>query len=557
MVDAPKLGLIGQLSRLWATVRPLRRSQITNRIARRFLRPKQHRSIALQWRAPEPTLSGFPLLLEPSLLGAATFRFLGADHTLPAQGGWTDPALSKLWRYNLHYFDDLNAQDADRRETWHRDLIARWIAENPAGTGDGWEPYPLSLRIVNWLKWLWRGHSPVDGMIESLAAQADWLAQSIEWHLLGNHLFANAKAMAFAGAAFTGHDAERWSALGQQICRTELTEQVLADGAHFERSPMYQAILLADVLDLVVLFDAKGPADLAKVARDAGARMLGWLEAMTHPDGEIAFFNDAAPGIAPRTAQLADLAARLGIGSPYLPRSATLLTPSGYVRLESGTATVLADCAEIGPSYLPGHAHADTLSFELSLFGQRVIVNGGTSTYAPGAERLAERATASHSTVELAGHNSSDVWGSFRVGRRAHPGPVSLQDNPTDLVLSCSHDGYGWLPGHPVHHRSWMLGKGQMAVDDRLAMRGSHASPNGLARFKLHPRVHPTLLASDRVQLDLADGQSVMFHASCGKITFEEGIYAPAFGMRVPTIILAVALDRGQSRVEIEWPEPR
>ncbi|MFB1490650.1 MULTISPECIES: heparinase II/III family protein [unclassified Thiocapsa] len=51
------------------------------------------------------------------------------------------------------------------------------------------------------------------------------------------------------------------------------------------------------------------------------------------------------------------------------------------MHLEAGSAVALLDVAPIGPDYLPGHAHADTLSFELSLFGQRVIVNGGTSRY--------------------------------------------------------------------------------------------------------------------------------------------------------------------------------
>ncbi len=56
--------------------------------------------------------------------------------------------------YNLHYFDWINARDSsdDIAARW----IMRWIAENPAPGGNGWEPYPLSLRIVNWIKWLVR-----------------------------------------------------------------------------------------------------------------------------------------------------------------------------------------------------------------------------------------------------------------------------------------------------------------------------------------------------------------------------------------------------------------
>ena len=44
----------------------------------------------------------------------------------------------------------------------------------------------------------------------------------------------------------------------------------------------------------------------------------------------------------------------------------------------------LLDVARVGPDYLPGHAHADTLSFELSLYDRRTIVNCGISQYANG-----------------------------------------------------------------------------------------------------------------------------------------------------------------------------
>jgi hypothetical protein len=47
----------------------------------------------------------------------------------------------------------LNAADAGKRNIWHRGLINRWIEETPVGKGNGWEPYPSSLRIVNRAKW--------------------------------------------------------------------------------------------------------------------------------------------------------------------------------------------------------------------------------------------------------------------------------------------------------------------------------------------------------------------------------------------------------------------
>jgi hypothetical protein len=72
------------------------------------------------------------------------FRFLSQTHDAIGPEAWNDAERDKLWLYNLHYFDDLNATDAPARADWHRALVQRWISENPPGQGNGWEPYPTS-----------------------------------------------------------------------------------------------------------------------------------------------------------------------------------------------------------------------------------------------------------------------------------------------------------------------------------------------------------------------------------------------------------------------------
>src|SRR5262249_13815017 len=145
----------------------------------------------------------------------------------------------KLWRYNLHYFDDLNAYDAAQRQEWHCSLLSQWVCENTPGFGTGWEPYPTSLRMVNWIKWVLTGNRLPAECIQSLAVQARWLSQRLEIHLLGNHLLANAKALLFAGIFFDGAEADEWLVRGLRILEREVAEQVLPDGGHIERSPMY------------------------------------------------------------------------------------------------------------------------------------------------------------------------------------------------------------------------------------------------------------------------------------------------------------------------------
>jgi len=148
---------------------------------------------------------------KPNLLGCDDFIFFGQSGALK-DIGWDGSCREKLWRYNQHYFDDLNAFGSKLRITWHRCLIEDWILKNPGSSGTGWEPYPTSLRIVNWIKWAFSGNSldnleSTSSFNKSLITQASWLSRRLEFHILGNHLFANAKALVFAGLYFRGAEA--------------------------------------------------------------------------------------------------------------------------------------------------------------------------------------------------------------------------------------------------------------------------------------------------------------------------------------------------------------
>ena len=161
---------------------------------------------------------------------------------------------------------------------------------------------------------------------------------------------------------------------------------------------MYHAIILEDFLDLINLFGAYDVVSqniAPNVSRTLRANiqvMLAWMQTMLHPDGQLSFFNDAAFGIAPLYSELEAYALRLEceLIKP-LKNEITFLKNSGYVRAQNKEAVLLLDVGKIGCDYLPGHAHADTMSCELSIAGQRVLVNSGTSTYDPGLERDFQR----------------------------------------------------------------------------------------------------------------------------------------------------------------------
>jgi uncharacterized heparinase superfamily protein len=495
-----------------------------------------------------------PARRSQSLVAPGEFRFLNIDGKLD-ELGWDDPNTDKLWRYNQHYFDDLNAFDAHKRREWHQTLIENWIAQNPPAKGSGWEPYPISLRIVNWVKWALAGNKLPQEARHSLAIQARWLTRRLERHLLGNHLFANAKALIFAGLWFDGEEAQKWLAIGFRILAREVPEQILPDGGQFELSPMYHALALEDMLDLINIthnYSAALDANQQKQQADWEARlpaMQHWLHTLCHPDGKIAFFNDTAFGIAPDVGELDAYAARLGFPAPTVDAPLTWLADSGYGRLSHDDAILLVDMARIGPDYLPGHAHADTLSFEFSLHGQRLIVNSGTSVYGTGVERLRQRGTAAHSTVTVAGRDSSEVWSGFRVARRAGILSARMYQEGKKLVAEGSHDGYRRLSGRPVHHRRWQLSLGSLIIEDRLPDDRHQAE----ARFHFHPDVRVTQIAPDRGRCRLPNGQELTWKVKAGEARLEPSTWHPEFGLSLSGICIVGPLQDGCASFELNW----
>lgn len=403
------------------------------------------------------------------------------------------------------------------------------------------------------MKWALAGNELNQEQLKSLATQTRWLMRRIEWHLLGNHLLANAKALVLAGLFFRSAEAERWLARGLAIYARQLPEQILADGGHFELSPMYHAIILEDLLDLINAARTYGHAEnpVFRNLPEITTRMREWLAAMTHPDGGTSFFNDAAFGIAASRADLEAYAARLNLPSVDEPSEGVHhLAASGYVRVNRGDMAAILDLAAVGPDYIPGHAHADTLSFELSLGMERIIVNGGTSSYAPGPLREAQRATRAHSSVEIAGESSSEVWANFRVARRARVQDVNVYEQGAVIVVSGAHNGYHRLDGRPLHRRTWTFDVGSLSLHDEI--EGKRSLP-AVARLFLGPDVlKATSVSATRLRLATATGRAITVEAT-SHAHAEAASWYPEFGRSVPISVIATPFDSGSLTTGLCW----
>ena len=194
--------------------------------------------------------------------------------------------------------------------------------------------------------------------------------------------------------------------------------------------------------------------------------------------------------------------------------------------------SLIADLAQVGPSYQPGHAHADTLSYEFSLGNQRVFVNSGISEYGLSEERLRQRKTAAHNTVVVNNLDSSQVWSGFRVAKRA-----SILNRIVNRVIdnsvrfSAAHNGFKKQGVDCIHQRDWFAENDSVTVTDRLI--GNYK--NAVGYLHLHPDIKIVDVADEQVLLALND-YDILIKVSSAKVSIEDTTWHPEFGVSINTV---------------------
>lgn len=532
------------------TVKNLKWRQIFFRFIRLYIRPR----ITDQYCDETPRKSECWIhfvLHDEKIDKHLNANFLNHPKKLNLPYDWNNKNLSKLWTYNLHYFEDLIANNAEEKRNLHVQLLARWVNDNPVGCDVGWDPYPTSLRIVNVLKAWLGGLQLNEELFKSVYLQASYLSNNLEKHLLGNHYFVNLKALLFAGIIYQN---KRWLSIAEKGLLSEIPEQILSDGANFELSPMYHSLILVDMLDMVNIgkaYPTEVSDELMSLIKRNIPRMLKFMDSMAHPDKGVSFFNDSVNGIAPPKDSIEGYAAKLGFAIIAHDNEKPQVVDniySGYFCSVVGGSKLIFDASAIGPDYIPGHAHADTLSFELSIGAKRVFVNSGISQYALDEKRIKQRKTASHNTVEVDGKDSSKVWSSFRVAGRAkivsrHIDLISDQG----ILLEASHNGYKSFYGGCIHTRKLTFNKNRLVVSD--ALHGTFRSAK--SRFY----IHPDLTISLEDNLLRIEGETFILRSNLKgkKVSLVDSFWYPEFGVEVPNKMLEIYFDKDLLNIEFVW----
>jgi uncharacterized heparinase superfamily protein len=553
-----------ELMRLARTVARLRPAQVGQRLRLRTQRLALDHSVPLARRwllsGPDPDSAvGWPAEFAPldALVGAARtgrpalrageVTLLGATRVLAPQAAsgevnwpaadWAMASAPLLWRYHLYYWDwawEL-ADGEQPAAALFAALWRSWSAAVAPGYGPAWHPYPVALRAWS-LCGLYRavadGGAAAASVRAELAGCLGFLRRNLETDVGGNHLVKNLKALAGLAVFFADGALLR---VAMRRLRRQLVIQVLPDGGHYERAPAYHCQVLGDLLDIAGLLHAVRLGEFPEL-RDAIAAMRAWLGAVLTPDGRVPLLNDGFPV---NDALLAALAPTRPAVGPL-----RVLPDTGLGLATAGDWFLLADIGAPCPANLPAHAHADTLGCLAYLRAEPLLIDTGTSTYAAGPVRDRERSTAAHNTVQLGRHDSTEVWGAFRAGRRAAVHGVRASVGDGGVTLAAAHDGYRHLAGRPLHHRRWSLRDSELRIDDMVSGQGSHQVT---ARWHFAP--------GSRVRL--VPGGAVVTPAS-GAFTVQVNVSAPAgltltiavaevsagFGRTVPVPVLACTVHR-------------
>ena len=433
------------------------------------------------------------------------------------------PRLDAL--HGFAWLRDLKALGSDNACLRARTLIESWI-EVAKHTPRIWQPEVLGARVAAWLGNIaWLAPSSEDSlrrkMLDSLALQARHLLRVAPLAAEGAPRLTALKGMLHALAALPqGKAGERRRARARALLLATLKEQVLADGGHFERSPAVQLAVLADLVEIRAVF-AAARSEMPEFLLNAIDRMAPIVRFFRHGDGGFALFNDSNEGEPAAIDHV--LAASDAKGKP--PNAAPHV---GFHRLTAGRTLVLVDAG--APAAIDRHAHAGTLSFEMSVGKERLVVNCGAALADPSEWRRVQRATAAHSTLSLADTNSSEILDGAAgrwLGRRPRLVETQRDEDNGAVWLTMSHDGYVPLFGLTHQRRLFLDSEGEdLRGEDRLLAKSLRDQlPRFAIRFHLHPRVQVALNQQAGALLRLPSGQGWRFRSAGGALELADSIY--------------------------------
>jgi len=442
---------------------------------------------------------------------------------------WRQPEAPSEWLAELHGFcwlRDVREVGGEEPARFAAAMVDGWIAKHQRWSALPWRPDILADRLINWIAnsaMIFRGadRSFIDRFFRSLAMQRRHLMRLVPGELSGSALLHTIKGLIYAHLALAEREAPLASTLA--LLTRELEKQVLPDGGHCERSPAMHINVLRDLIDIRGALLA-AHKEVPGAVQSAIDRMAPTLRFFRHGDGGLALFNDTDEGD-PGAIDLL-LARSAAHGKPL-----THALHSGFQRIAAGGTLILYDCGTPPAKPCDSHAHAGTLSFELSVGKERMVVNCGAIVGADPSWRRAQRSTAAHSTAVLDDTNSSELKPDGSMGWRTENVTATRNDAEGSVWAEAQHDGYVRHFGVIHRRRIYLSGAGNdVRGEDSLAAEGGKRIKGSgkpfAIRFHLHPDVKISLAQNGASALiQLGNGQGWRFRCSGAALSLGESVY--------------------------------
>ncbi len=433
-------------------------------------------------------------------------------------GAWSEPAGGAALRAHAHGFTwlrDLRVIGTDAARMRARALVADWIETSREDIAE--RPEVAGARVAAWLSHFdFFAASADDDFRHALMGRLIWDARQLSAAMPVEEMDGRAltalKGLIAAAVAVPEH--APYLARALKFLPAEIARQVREDGGHVERSPAAQLRALKDLLEIRFMLVAAGVPSVPPLA-SAIDRMAGALRLMRHGDGGLALFN----GTRDEPATLIDLvlaqAARGGRAPARLP-------DTGFERLQAGRTVLIVDAGAPPPPGQDRHAHAGTLSFELSVGRERMIVNCGAAPANGGPWHDAARATAAHSTLVVADTSSSELK-PVGLGRRPERVEVTRQEADGAHWLELSHDGWK-RPFGALHRRRLYVAESGEDIRGEDLVEADSGLPWAV-RFHLHPSVIASVQQDGAAVLLRLPGGGWRLRAEGARVALEESVY--------------------------------
>jgi len=457
--------------------------------------------------------------LKGAALLSGEYRFSGelirSDGAVP----WSPPEASPAWLEEMHSFawlPDMLAAGGDALLQARR-LIESWIYQGERWDPISWRSDILAQRLVIWLLHYGDlvappvGDSLREPLLRSMTRQLRHLARVAAWETTGEQRLRALTGLVVAAAALGD---ERRLERGLKRLDKELPLQILADGGHVSRSPAVQLVVLRYLVEARAALRAAQvelPAPL-QMAIDRAAPMLRFFR---HADGRLALFNDTIEEDAARIDSILTRAEAKGRPPASAPHA-------GFQRLQAGKVLVIVDGGRAPED--DSHAHAGTLSFEMSHGRERLIVNCGAYRGSSAAWRQGARATAAHSTLVVADTNSAEIMPDGSLGRRPQQVTCERTEDENGQWIAMSHDGYQPNFGLTHARQLFLAADGDdLRGEDRLT---GTPGESFTIRFHVHPSVQVSLTQNNAgALLRLPGGIGWRLRAQGAVMNLAESVY--------------------------------